>query len=176
MLDKFLRKDVHCHLSAYKRMCDIFHQTTFSEIRKETSKLRTYSLLKNKIGYEEYLSQIKNIKHRTILTKLRLSNHKLEIETGRYRRVNKNLRNCPFCPENVEDEMHFLLQCKTLKPLREKLFRDLETLNANFIHSTETNIFITLLTNPNYIHTTARYLDEIFQCRESLPQKHKKFT
>ena len=51
MLDKFLRKDVHTHISAYKRMCDIFHQTTFSEIRKESSKLRTYSLLKNKIGY-----------------------------------------------------------------------------------------------------------------------------
>ena len=54
--------------------------------------------------------------------------------------------------------------------------RDLETLNANFIHSTETNIFITLLTNPNYIHTTARYLDKMFQCRESLLQKHKNFT
>ena len=157
-------------------MCDIFPQITFSEIWKKTSKLRTYSLLKSKIGYEKYLSQIRNIKHRTILTKFRLSNHKLEIETGRFRRVNKNLRNCPFCPENVEDEMHFLLQSKTLKPLREKLYRDLEILNANFTNSMETNIFITLLTNPNYIHTTARYLEKMFQCSESLLQKHKNFT
>ena len=33
---------------------------------------------------EDYLRQVTNILHRITLTKLRLSNHKLAIETGRY--------------------------------------------------------------------------------------------
>ena len=33
---------------------------------------------------EDYLHQVTNTRHRIALTKLRLSNHKLAIETGRY--------------------------------------------------------------------------------------------
>ena len=50
---------------------------------------------------------------RTTMTKLRLSNHRLAIETGRYMRPYKkpNERICPLCKKEAEDEKHFLVSC-----------------------------------------------------------------
>jgi len=50
---------------------------------------------------------------RRALVKLRISNHKLTIEIGRYNQTTKDTRHCPFCGCNVmEDEVHFLFQCR----------------------------------------------------------------
>ena len=176
MQDKFLNKDANTHTSAFKRLSDIFHQTALADITKENSKLITYSQLKNKIGYEEYLSQIKNMNHRIILTKFRLSNHNLRIETGRHQRVNKELRFCPFCPNKVEDEKHFLLECSNLNYFRERLYNDFKTSNADFVRSGENEKFVILLTNPKHNEITAHYLDKMFHYRELLLNKRKNFT
>ena len=55
------------------------------------------------------------------MTKLRLSNHSLLIETGRHCKIERQLRFCPFCPTMIEDETHFLVQCPTYKEMRDKL-------------------------------------------------------
>ena len=106
MLDYFLNNDKRTHTFAFQRLCEIFHQNTLQDIKRESSKLRTYSLLKTQIGYETYLSEVQNIEHRTALTKFRLSNHCLNIETWRHKRINKNNRFCLFCPNYIEDEKH----------------------------------------------------------------------
>ena len=96
----------------FQRLCDIFHQETFEKIRGERSKLRTYALFKKELGYEQYLTDIKNVTVRTNVTKFRLSNHQLMIEVGRYKGIrNENERYCPFCPGMVENEFHFLFSC-----------------------------------------------------------------
>jgi hypothetical protein len=46
-------------------------------------KLRTYTTFKVHFGFENYLSVIGNFEHRRCLTKLRISAHRLHIETGR---------------------------------------------------------------------------------------------
>ena len=71
-------------------------QRWLSEINNDTrkdayqrNKMRTYRLFKTIDNYKckNYLHQVTNTRHRMIaLTKLRLSNHKLAIETGRYSR------------------------------------------------------------------------------------------
>ena len=48
---------------------------TFSQTRDEKSKLRTYNILKTKIGYEKYLDSIHNVQDHVAFTKPRLSNH-----------------------------------------------------------------------------------------------------
>ena len=58
---------------------------------------------------QSYLNQIENIHECISLPKFRLSNHSLMIEKGRYQKIEKAFRFCPFCPQQVEDEMHFLL-------------------------------------------------------------------
>ena len=57
---------------------------------------------------------------RSLITKFRPSCHTLNIETLRYCRpkVSRDRRFCPFCPESVESEEHFLLECKKYDSLR----------------------------------------------------------
>ena len=59
------------------------------------------------------IHQVTNTRHRIALTKLRLSNHKLVIETGRYSKPFKKPaeRTCPVCKIEIEDEYHFLNIC-----------------------------------------------------------------
>ena len=40
------------------------------------------------------------------------------IEDGRMKNLNADERFCPFCPNLIEDEMHFLLHCPIYSPQR----------------------------------------------------------
>ena len=76
----------------------------------------------------DYLHQVTNARHRIALTKLRLSNHKLAIETGRYSRPFKKPaeRICPICKIEMEDEYHFLNICPAYQEKRCSLLDYLE--------------------------------------------------
>ena len=63
------------------RLTDMFQQNAFSTINDENSKLRTFGMIKSSIGLEKYLKKVKNLKHRISLSRLRLSSHRLMIET-----------------------------------------------------------------------------------------------
>ena len=62
---------------------------------------------------EGYLSYLR-IKDRTIITKLRVSDHKLMIEVGRHKRppIPRANRTCFWCHNEIEDEQHFLIACQ----------------------------------------------------------------
>ena len=80
MMEHFVNKQNTTHLVVFPRLNDIFHQDTFAEIRKDSSKLRTYSLIKTKIGMEGYLDahpQI-NTQDRIALTKFRSFESRLD--------------------------------------------------------------------------------------------------
>ena len=83
------------------------------------------SLVKTSKGRETYLAEVKNSKHRIAMTKLRLSGHKLEIETGRYSNTAPEDRLCTYCKlmghNVVEDEIHFLVRCPMYADIREEL-------------------------------------------------------
>ena len=70
------------------------------------------------------------------LSKLRLSSFKLTIVTGKWFKTKKEERICKFCDLNeVEDETHFLLQCRNYKDLRKGLIDYListENINLTF--------------------------------------------
>ena len=173
MLDTFIIKDRMAHTKAFQRMSDIFHQSAFSEIKKETSKLRTYSTMKTQIGYENYLCQIQNIQNRISLTKIRLSNHRLMIETGRHQRVDKNQRFCPFCPTKIEDEFHFLLECQVFSTVRIELINNVIRENERFVQLGIYEKFVALLSNPIVMRYTANYICKSFYIREYLLRNHK---
>ena len=111
-------KPIFVFKKVFSRFADIFHQNSFEKIRANDHKLRTYAIFKKDIGMEEYLINVKNITERKNITKFRLSNHRLMIEIGRHKGLNKEQRTCPFCPEKVEDEFHFLCECKTYEHQR----------------------------------------------------------
>ena len=110
-INSYENKPAFIHKKLFQTLSDEFHQHAFENLRREQSKLRTYALFKTEIGFEKYLSEIKNPSLRIEMTKFRLSNHKLMIEIGRHKNIPKELRFCPFCPNVVETEMHFILHC-----------------------------------------------------------------
>ena len=66
------------------------------------------------------------------LTKLRISAHKLKIESCRYARpkIPRQNRLC-ICCNKIEDESHFLLHCMKNQSLRASLFSKFTHLNAS---------------------------------------------
>ena len=99
------------------------------------------------------------------MTKIRLSNHTLNIEAGRHNKIQKNQRFCPFCPNLVEDEMHFLLFCPVYTELRGNLFQNLNIQQQNMLQE---QLFLTLMTNRNIVHFTAKFLKMALYTREFL--------
>ena len=85
-----------------------------------TSKLQFYKTIKNAHTFEKYL-ELPNFNDRKIIAKFRCSDHKLEIERGRYNKTVRNDRICRLCPGNeIENEEHFLMTCTFYDYLREK--------------------------------------------------------
>jgi hypothetical protein len=108
------------HKKLFDKLKDKFHQTSFDQIKLDSSKLRTYAIFKSEVGIEDYLYEIKNVTDRVLVTKFRLSNHRLMIEVGRHNNTPKELRYCPFCPNIVENEKHFMFTCPSYTHLRKR--------------------------------------------------------
>ena len=70
-----------------------------------------YKEIKYIVKYEDYLELPLYL--RNVLTKLRISNYPLRIETGRYCSSSLTINNhtCPICEDTVEDELHFVFDC-----------------------------------------------------------------
>ena len=56
---------------------------------------------------------------RVSFTRLRLSAHRLKVETGRWQRLPRELRTCSCDEQSVQDEAHVLLQCPLTDYLRD---------------------------------------------------------
>ena len=86
-----------------------------------STKLDFYKKFKYEHKAEDYLDIIPTINGKRDYTKFRTSNHKLAIETLRYKRpvVPRDQRLCEFCNQNeIEDEYHTIFSCKIYADLR----------------------------------------------------------
>ena len=167
---------VNPEVEVYKRLVDIFHQNAFGEISAESSKLRTYSLLKKKAGEEPYLKAVRNTNDRISMTKFRLSNHKLMIEKGRHLNLRKEDRICPFCSA-YEDEKHFLLHCYIYSNLRETLLITAEEKLNIQINGCEDDILMGyLLGNTEISPIVAKYLRKSTELRDFLIDRPKQLN
>ena len=106
----------------------------------------TYNSIQQRFGKEDYLSDITNRGHRIALTKLRISNHRLVIETGRFNKITRNERLCRFCKNenisDIEDEKHVLFRCIRFYNIRNELFASVKKHCFNFDSLNEENQFI----------------------------------
>ena len=99
-----------------------------------SSKCYLYRIYKIDIKFEEYLIKL-NPNLRRNLCKLRTVNHKLPIETDRYKNIPRNERHCSLCREPVIcDEFHIIFKCKNLVNLRKKYLP--------FINSSSRNVSV----------------------------------
>ena len=76
---------------------------------------------KKNYGSSAYLDLTRKTATRKALVKLRISSHKLWIETWSNERV-CNVCNC----KTIEDEIHFLLDCSSYSSLRDMFFTKIE--------------------------------------------------
>ena len=129
------------------RLRDNYIQTTLSHIRSQP-KLRTYCLVKNDFQMEHYLLNIRNIKTRVAVSKFRLSDHRLAIETGRYvrPRVDPKDRICPVC-KVTQDEIHCLVTCQINGTSRAVLFDEIIKTKPSFKFMNPVDKFVYLLQN-----------------------------
>ena len=142
-----------------QRLKDIELQRWLSEINNDirkdanqANKMRTYRFFKTIDNYkcEDYLHQVTNTRHRIALTKLRLSNHKLAIHTGRNSRPFEKPaeRICPICKIEMEDEYHFLNICPAYQEKRCSLLDYLEKEYGIKISRMSPNRIFMFLINP----------------------------
>ncbi|KAI2667006.1 Receptor-interacting serine/threonine-protein kinase 3 [Labeo rohita] len=98
----------------------------WKEQTKDQSRLQCYLKLNREYGLADYLVSARNITHRHLLTKYRLSDHQLAIERGRHKKtwLPKEERICNECRSGaVETEEHFLLHCDKYAFLRDSLYK-----------------------------------------------------
>ncbi len=156
----------------FKRIEEKFHEEALNGIRGERSKLRTYALFKNKPGLEKYLLDIKNTDVRKQVTKFRLSDHKLRIETGRVENINAEHRYCPFCLDKVETEAHMLLACPIYEETRSLTFSTLERDNAEFTSYNDNEKIIFIMKNIS--PAVSKFIFTAFELRTFLLSKPKR--
>ena len=88
-----------------------------SRVKYSQGKLRLYTTLKERPGFETYLT-LSNPKLRQAITKLQISAHKLPIETGRYDQKTQSERICPFCCEGIGNVTHYIFECKNKEMIK----------------------------------------------------------
>lgn len=96
----------------------------------QNSKLQLFKTIKNGYEFENYLYCF-NSEIRRLICKFRISDHTLQIESGRYKKIPRELRLCNIC-NKIEDEAHFILECtinQTIRPqfLSNFIFENNET-------------------------------------------------
>ena len=95
------------------------------------------SVTKSRLG--PILGRVKSDKLEEAICSLRISNHILMIEKGRYQvsKFPRDLCICPMCNDDIEDEVQFLCHCTSYevprKTIYDKLKADLSMLPVNEI-------------------------------------------
>jgi hypothetical protein len=90
----------------------------------EGNKLRTYNTFKHDFVTENYLNYENIFSRRSLITKMRISAHKLEIEQGRYKKHQSGQnhvteRLCTNCTLHaIENEEHVLMVCPKYNDMR----------------------------------------------------------
>ena len=85
----------------------------------ESPKCVLYRFVYDPYGLQFYLDRPVNYIYKTFISKYRLSSHSLSIETGRFYNIERNMRTCNDCYDNlIEDEYHFILVCKKYDNIR----------------------------------------------------------
>ena len=103
---------------------------------------------------EPYLDQCKKRKYRQSLTAIRISAHRLEIETERYRKVGeykcREERLCKLCESDgikvIGDEEHVILVCPSFQIPRQKTMAFLDSVYPNFTKLNNYNKMLFILT------------------------------
>ena len=115
------------------------------------------------------------MKIRQSLTKFRLSNNTLNIEKLRHTTpiTPKEQRFCPFCPSEVEDEVHFLIRCPTYLIPRSIMVQNIVDKTELFLQKSPREQFIEIMKHEN-AQIVAKTVNNLFEIRSFLIDKPRR--
>ena len=111
---------------------------------RTSSKMSLLRSIKPTFHRATYIDKL-SFQKRQHLAKLRLSNHDLEVERGRYINIPRQKRMCKLCNKAVGTVSHLLLECTHLDVQRDTLFRQVEKVIPHFRTCSETEKLAFLL-------------------------------
>ena len=103
-------------------------------------------------------------RHRSAVAKFRCGVAPIRIETARHESIPLNQRKCPFC-DNVESELHVLLECDLYTDLRQSLYKKAAEVDRRFIDLSKDEKLVFLFSNPLMIRMCAKTCFNIIQRR-----------
>ena len=116
-----------CKIKQYVDLMQKKYITYWNHTLQHSHKLNFYYKIKTNYSPSVHLDLTRKNPSRKTLVKLRISSHKLRIETGRYDNIPSDERLCNLCNCNrIENETHFLLDCPSFSPIRDTFFSKLE--------------------------------------------------
>lgn len=164
------RFEVKTFIPIFKqRVVDCFKQKWFADIAVNNVLNTLYAYVKTSFGMENYLNLLSCKSSRICLTKLRISAHKLRIESARYgrNRLERQERICQVCDINeIEDEFHFVLKCKAYKVLRTKYIKRyyyVHTSMFKFLELLQSNNKGVLINLSKYISSANKIRNDLMQ-------------
>ena len=127
-----------------------------------------YNTFKKEFEPEGYLDQIKHISARKQFAKFRISNHQLQIETGRYRtdKIFNANRICKLCNLNeTEDETHLLFHCHCYNSIRMSFIQNLKSLHVYpvFVYKESEECIERLMSSSNTV-TVKLFSKFVYDC------------
>jgi len=136
----------------------------------QLNKLKYFNKIKSDYKLAPYLTDIGNYGQRKLLTKYRISDHSLCVETGRHKQSwrERELRVCPHCPDGaVEDELHFLTECSKYKNIRDAYFTQIAQIVPQFQQVSPINKLSYILgEKEECVHLAAQYVSSCHHMRE----------
>ena len=118
---------------------------------QHSQKLEFYRSFKNEYASSSYLELTRRVSDRRTLTKLRISNHKLMIELGRYNDTPRDNRLCPVCDCNqTEDEIHFLFYCSRYATTRDNSYKKIQPFIQNVSRLPVSDLILELMNSSNF--------------------------
>ena len=138
-----------------------------------SQKLEFYNVFKDSYTLSIYLDVTRKNPNRKTLVKLRISNHKLNIETGRYDKISRCDRICPVCGLNIEDEIHFLFHCPKYSSIRDDFFNKIDNRIPNYKHIPISTLIIQLMNATDYYlnKQLVQYVSSCLEMRDNLLSK-----
>ena len=124
-------KEKYTLLKIKQRIFDQAKQNLLYEIQT-SAKCTLYKHIIMNITLQFYLCKHIPAHYKKYITKLRLSSLDLEIERGRYNKIERSNRICQLCKNDVEDEYHFMLICPVFQDLRTKFIKLYYRQNPSF--------------------------------------------
>ena len=140
---------------------------------RDSGKAFSFRKFKTNISMEPHLTMDLNMKYKIAISRFRLSNHSLMIEKGRHNKpekIERIDRKCVFCKNEVECEVHFLVDCPLYSPQRNLL--DIIIIRTcsrfNNLNSEQKFIFIMSNENATIIKALGRYIIDSFNLRDKM--------